>query len=98
MKKLPILLAAMLLAGMGQLGWLTPAYGGPPSPPCTRPTAPMPLEGPERSPDRQRFEPVTPEQEIQQDQDRVKRLKEVPAPPGRKTPSQKPGVPKGAGE
>lgn len=81
MKKLQTFLASLLMAGILQIGWLTPAY-------CQDSSSsqgssqinPILLDSPERSPDRQRYDPVTPGQVIKKDQDRVERYKAVPAP------------------
>jgi hypothetical protein len=73
MKKLQTFLALILLTGIIQIGWLTPAY-------CSNGSSSS-SDTPDRSPDRQRYNPVTPEQIIQKDQDRVKTYKAVPVPP-----------------
>jgi len=82
MKKLQTFLALILLAGIMQIGCLTPAY-------CSSGSSSS-ADTPDRTPDRQRFNPVTPEQVIQKDQDRVKTYKAVPAPKSKSKRAKKP--------
>jgi hypothetical protein len=91
MRKLQAFLAFMLMAGVMAIGWLTPAYGGSSSCPSS-PSSPCPilLDSPERSPDRQRYNPVTPQQVIQRDKNRVERYKAVPTPGSKGKGAQKP--------
>jgi hypothetical protein len=85
MKSLKILLASLIMSGILQLGWLTASYAS-----SSSSSDPVLLDSPERSPDRQRFNPVTPQQVIKKDQDRVDRYKAVPAPKSKSDRGTKP--------
>jgi len=79
MKSIRILLASLIMSGIFQLGCLTVGYADP-----------VLKDSPERSPDRQRFDPVTPQQVIKKDQDRVEKYKAVPAPKSKSDRGRKP--------
>lgn len=71
MKNLKVLMAALIIGGIVQAGWSTAASAQ---------RDPVLKNSPERTPDRQRFDPVTPEQVIRKDKDRVERYRAVPPP------------------
>jgi hypothetical protein len=90
MKNIRILVVVLVISGLVQVGWLTDA--------CPQAGAqvlrdPVLRDSPERSPDRQRFDPVTPEQIIRKDKDRVERYRAVPAPKEQGVPEKKAAKP-----